>query len=149
MAARRAVLRNKIKHKTDDLHWKTCTFLCAAFRNIFIPHFGTKDMVQREGRVINCLTTRRMLELSHGRFLERLKYVAKTKQRNVIEVPEAYTTKTCGACGTQNHNVGGSKMFNCVDTDCTYKKMDRDEHGARNIAISTMSRMRRQQQQPF
>jgi hypothetical protein len=28
--------------------------------------------------------------------------------------------------------------------------MDRDEHGARNIAISTMSRMRRQQQQqPF
>jgi hypothetical protein len=41
-------------------------------------------------------------------------------------------------------NVGGSKMFNCVDTDCPYKKMDRDEHGARNIAISTMSRMRRQ-----
>ena len=143
MADRRALLRNKIKHKTDDLHWKTCTFLCTAFKNIFIPHFGTKDMVQREGRVINCLTTRRMLELSHGRFLERLKYVAKTKQRNVIEVPEAYTTKTCGACGTQNPNVGGAKVFNCTVADCPYKKMDRDEHGARNIAISTMSRMRR------
>jgi putative transposase len=143
MADRRALLRNKIKHKTDDLHWKTCTFLCTAFRNIFIPHFGTKNMVRREGRVINCLTTRRMLELSHGRFLERLKYVAKTKQRNVIEVPEAYTTKTCGACGTHNHNVGASKVFNCVVADCPYKKMDRDEHGARNIAISTMARMRR------
>ena len=142
IAMRCASLRNKIKHKTDDLHWKTCIFLCTAFRNIFIPHFGTKDMVQKEGRKINCLTTRRMLELSHGRFLERLKYVAKTKQRNVFEVPESYTTKTCGACGAENPNVGGSKVFNCVSEDCPYRKMDRDIHGARNIAISTMSRMR-------
>ena len=119
MANRCASLRNKIKHKTDDLHWKTCVFLCTAFRNIFIPHFGTKEMVKREGRVINCKTTRRMLELSHGRFFERLKYVAKTKQRNLFEVPEAYKTKTCGACGKQNQNVGGSKVFNCVDPECS------------------------------
>ncbi len=81
----------------DDLHWKTCRFLCIAFQRIFIPHFGTKEMVKHpeEGvRVINGKTTRRMLELSHGRFLERLKYYAMTKRVEVSVVPEAYTTMT-------------------------------------------------------
>ena len=141
MRDRIALLQNKIRHRIDDMHWKTCSFLCMAFRDIFIPHFGVKDMVQRDGRKINCKTTRRMLELSHGRFLERLVYYARIKHRNVHIVPEAYTTKTCGACGacgTQNPNVGGAKVFSCADPECGYK-MDRDLHGSRNIAISTIT----------
>ena len=140
-------LRNKIKHKVDDLHWKTCTFLTTAFQKIFIPAFGVKDMVQKRqtngrSRVIGCSTTRRMLELAHGRFLERLKYSAKTKQREVYIVPESYTTKTCGTCGVVNPNVGGKHVFECVSPTCGCK-MDRDLHAARNICLSTMARMRR------
>ena len=137
-------LRNKLKHKVDDLHWKTCAFLTTAFQKIFIPQFGVKDMVQRTSprgrrRVIGNTTARRMLQLAHGRFLERLQYVAKTKQREVYIVPEAYTTCTCGVCGIQNPNVGGNHTFVC--NSCGYK-MDRDTHGARNICLSTMARMR-------
>ncbi len=84
-----------------------------------------------------------MLELSHGRFLERLEYYAKTKHRNVFQVPEAYTTKTCGLCGTANENVGSAKIFNCADENCPYRGVDRDHHGSRNICLSTMARMRK------
>jgi len=138
-------LRNKIRHKVDDLHWKTCAFLTMAFQKIFIPKFGVKDMVRRTSprsgrrRVIGCETTRRMLELSHGRFLERLQYCARIKHREVHIVPESFTTMTCGVCGVQNHQVGGSHTFLCPA--CGYG-MDRDYHGARNICISTMNRMR-------
>ena len=138
------ILRNKIKHKVDDLHWKTCTFMTTAFQKIFIPQFGIKEMVKKKSRrgrkrVIGCETTRRMLELAHGRFLERLKYCARIKCREVYIVPESFTTMTCGACGVQNRSVGGSHTFKCQT--CGYK-MDRDLHGARNICLSTMSRMR-------
>jgi hypothetical protein len=112
---RTAKLRNKIKHKVDDLHWKTCRFLCMAFQRIFIPHFGTKEMVRHpeEGvRVINCKTTRRMLELSHGRFLERLRYYAMTKRIEVFVVPEAYTTMTCGKA------PGAPRQRSCLSAAC-------------------------------
>ena len=144
MKARAAIIRRKIGNKVDDLHWKTCRFLCLAFQKIFIPKFGVKDMVKHdEGRrVIGNKTVRRMLELSHGRFLERLKYCAMTKHREVFVVPESYTTKTCGKCGMQNDEVGGSKVFRCADPECDYS-LDRDLHGARNICISTIALMRR------
>ena len=143
MKSRAASFRQKIGHKVDDLHWKTCRFLCLAFQNIFIPKFGVKDMVKcRDGRrVIRNNTVRRMLELSHGRFIERLKYCAMNKHRKVYLVPESYTTKTCGSCGMQNNEVGSAKVFHCTDPECGYS-LDRDLHGARNICISTIARMR-------
>ena len=75
-----------------------------------------------------------MLELSHCDFLNKLKYYAKTKLRNLFVVTEEYTTKTCGHCGTEQI-VGSAKVFKC---SCGYE-MDRDIHGARNICIKSIS----------
>lgn len=144
---RRAALYRKIAHKVDDLHWKTCSFLCTYFDAIFMPHFGTKDMVRlpEEGfRTIRSKTANNMLQLAHGRFHERLQAYARAKRRELFVVPEAYTTKTCGACGAENPSVGGAKVFTCREGGCGYK-LDRDVHGARNICISTLSHITRHQ----
>jgi putative transposase len=128
-------LWHRIRCKVDDLHAKACHFLCTMFQVVFIPAFDAGRMSQLPGRKISCKTTRAMMALSHGRFLQRLKAFAKTKHRSVIVVPEEYTTKTCDACGTINPNVGGSETFKCPE--CGHAA-DRDIHAARNIALSTI-----------
>lgn len=128
-------LRDKIKNRISDLHWKTCKLLCDGFKTIFLPFFKTSEMVEKTPkRVISKKTVRKMLELSHCEFRTKLTYYAKTKQVEVILMNEEYTTKCCGHCGTLN-DVGSSKVYRC---DCGYT-MDRDYHGARNLCIKTMS----------
>ncbi len=50
------------------------------------------------------------------------------KDCKVIECDEAYTSKTCGYCGTINYKLCSSKVFRCKHEDCTKKlvKSDRD-----------------------
>ena len=128
-------LRDKAKNRINDLHWKTCNYLCRSFDTIFLPEFNVSDMVEKTSkRVISKKTVRKLLNLSHCQFRERLQSYAKTKHRNVVLMSEAYTTKTCGVCG-KTQNVGGDTVFKC---DCGYN-MDRDFHGARNLVIRCLS----------
>ena len=128
-------LRTKARNRIQDLHWKTCKFLCDGFDTIILPMFKSSEMVEKTPkRIISKKTVRQMLELSHCDFRNKLIYYAKTKQRTLILVTEEYTTKTCGNCGKE-HNIGGSKVFSC---SCGYS-MDRDIHGARNICIKSIS----------
>jgi putative transposase len=128
-------LRNKIRNKIQDLHWKTCKFLCDGFDTIFLPEFKSSEMViNTPNRIISKKTVRQMLELSHCEFRNKLIYYAKTKHRELVIVSEEYTTKTCGKCGIQN-NIGSDKIYSC---SCGYT-MDRDIHGARNICIKILS----------
>ena len=128
-------LRDKAKNRVNDLQWKTCNYLCNSFQTIFLPEFQVSQMVEKtEKRVISSKTVRKLLGLSHCEFRYRLQYYAKTKHRNVVICGESYTTKTCGTCGAINE-VGGSKIYKC---GCGYE-MDRDYHGARNIAIRALS----------
>jgi len=128
-------LRTKARNRIQDLHWKTCKFLCDGFDTIVLPEFKSSEMVEKcPGRVISKKTVRQLLELSHCDFRNKLKYYAKTKLRNLILVTEEYTTKTCGHCGKEQI-VGSAKVFAC---SCGYE-MDRDIHGARNICIKSIS----------
>ena len=56
-----------------------------------------------------------------------------------MDVDEAYTTRTCGLCGTLNDTVGNAKTFRCVDPQCGVD-IDRDVNGARNILLRELTR---------
>lgn len=130
-----AKIRYKMRCIVDDLHWQTCAFLCNHFQNIFLPSFEVFEMVY--GSPLGSKITRRMLQLSQGWFRERLKYFAKTKQRNLYIVNESYTTKTCGSCG-HLQDMEGKKTYSCESCGC---KIDRDYNGARNVCLRVLTKL--------
>ena len=134
------LLRTKTKNIVNDLHWKSCHYLCSNFKNIFLPEFGVKNMTKKSPsrfRAISSNTTRSMLTLSHYKFKERLLYKSQTMGCKVHICNESYTTKTCGKCGNIQH-VGRKEVFLC--TKCEFK-IDRDYNGARNIYLKVIEEL--------
>ena len=127
---RQSLLTTKIKDIVTDLHWKSADFLCKNFETIVLPKFEVKQM--------NRKTTRRMLILSHYKFKEKLRYKCKQYNRNLIEVNESYTSKTCGQCGKIKVNLGGNKVYKCKGCKL---ECDRDYNGARNILLRLYSKL--------
>ena len=125
------MLRTKIKHIVNDLHWKTIHYLCSSFNHILLPSFGVKQMTCKTKRKINRKTTRNMLSLSHFAFQTKLKYMCSLLGNNLYIVGEEYTTQTCGGCG-ERKKMGGSKHYKCKN--CGFE-LDRDYNGARNIVM--------------
>lgn len=92
-------MRTKIKNIINDLHWKTCHYLCSNFKTILLPTFDVTKMTRKlpsRIRKINSTTTRNMLTLCHYKFKQRLLYKASATGTNVHLCNESYTTKTCG-----------------------------------------------------
>ena len=119
------------------------TWLCKTYKVILIPKFNAKAMSKRKGRKIHKKTVRGMLCWAHYRFRQRLmKKSMLFKDCKVIECDQAYTSKTCGYCGTINYKLGSSKVFKCKHEGCTKKfiNSDRDIHAARNILLRYLSR---------
>ena len=133
------VLRTKARNVVDDLHRKTCHFLCGAFDAVFIPPFETQRMAARAGRKINSAATRGMLSLAHYRFRKRLEDYASRTGTAVYVVGEGMTTKTCGGCGHLN-DVGGSARYSCAACGLV---ADRDYAAARNICLRTATQCAR------
>lgn len=82
-------------------------------------------------------TKKSMLTWAHYRFRQRLLWKGEqSKSCKVILVTEEYTSKTCGACGAINSNLGSKKEFKCPACEV---EMDRDNNGARNILIKFLT----------
>jgi putative transposase len=103
-------LSAKIKNLIDELHWKTARFLCENFSVILMPTYEIKQMVEKNNRKIRTKTVRSMLGFNNFKFKQRLKWIAKKLGKTVLDVCEAYTSKTHPQTG-QVKNIGSAKWI--------------------------------------
>lgn len=121
---------NRIKNLQQELHRKSCKYLCENFETILIPKLNKKnDIIKLENRTISSKTVRNMVVLGHCKFVEMLKTKANQySNTKVIIVTEEYTSQACLKC----HRM---TKYQPEIFKCKYCKMkiDRDILGSVNI----------------
>ena len=133
-AARRRRLRQRIINLVDELHWQTARWLTGNYKVILLPTFETQDMTRRAGRRIRSKTARMMLSFRHYEFKRRLRWKAWQRGALVLDVNEAYTSKTLSWDGSIKSNLGGASVIR----DESGFGMDRDVNGARGIFLRAL-----------
>lgn len=121
-------LRVKKKDIVNDLHKQLAYWLVTEHKFILLPSFETKQMTGRSKRKLRKKTIRNMLDLGHYKFKQTLMWMAKKYGATLVEVNEAYTSKTRSWDGFVNPKLGGSKTIS--DGQII---VDRDHNGARGI----------------
>jgi putative transposase len=129
-----ARMRIKIKNLVRELHHKISYFLCSNFKVILLPTFETSQMINKANRKIRTKTARAMMSWCHYEFKLFIKNKAKEFGCTVVDVCEAYTSKTCSWTG-ELINVGSSKT---IKSKADGRSMDRDINGARGIFIRAL-----------
>ncbi len=127
-----ARIRKKIKNLIKEIHFKTARFLVDNFDVILLPTFESSQMVGKSSRKLRSKTVRAMLTWAHYQFKIRLKNKALELGKKVIDVCEAYTSKTVSWTG-EIKNVGGSRVISSGGIT-----LDRDLNGARGIFIRSL-----------
>lgn len=122
-------IRTQIKNLIDKIHHKAAHWVCTMFDVILIPTFETSQMVSK----LHSQTARAMLTWAHYRFKQFLIQKAVELKAGVIEVSEAYTSKTCSQCGSIQ-GIGSRKVLSCR---CGLR-IDRDYNGARGIFLRAL-----------
>ena len=134
MRKAQARLRQRIHNLVDELHWQVARWLTGNYPVILLPTFETQDMTRRAGRKIRSKTARMMLSFRHYKFKQRLKWKAWQRGAVVLDVNEAYTSKTCSWDGSIKSNLGGASIIR----DGNGFGMDRDVNGARGIFLRAL-----------
>lgn len=128
-------IRQKIRHLIDELHHKVALFIVRHYDVILLPTFETKQMVCKGARKLRKKSVRSMLSFAHYRFKLFLKHKAFEYGKTVIDVCEAYTSKTVSWTGEVIHNLGGRKI---ITSKIDGQRMDRDLNGARGILLRAL-----------
>ena len=133
---RRAVNRMRIRTENlvAELHRQAARFLVNSFDVILLPTFETSEMVERSRRRIRSKTVRNLLSLAHYRFKLFVRHKAAEAGAIVLDVSEAYTTKTVSWTGEVLENLGGASVVVAQDGE----RMDRDYNGARGIYLRAL-----------
>jgi len=124
-------LREKIKNKVSDMHWKIINYL-KRFKNIVIGKWSTKDIISNKSSILKSMNKRIAQSLCFYQFLMKLEYKSKVYSNNVVMVDERYTSKMCSHCGNIKEDLGGNKKYECEKCKIV---IDRDINSARNILI--------------
>jgi len=132
MRKAQARIRKRIKNLVKELHNKTACFLVKNFDVILLPTFETQQMANKNDRHLRSKTVRSMLTWSHYQFKMHLKNKALELGKTVIDVCEAYTSKTVSWTG-EIKKLGGSRLIKSGNI-----VMDRDINGARGIFIRSL-----------
>ncbi len=128
----------RLRNLIDECHKKVAKWLTNEYRLIFLPTFETSQMVAKTGakpRKINSKTVRQMLNWSHYRFKQVLKFQAFKRGATVLDVTEEFTSKTCTKCGHVHVKLGSSRKFQCPK--CGHK-LNRDWNGALGIFLKAL-----------
>ena len=127
-------MRQRISDLVDELHWQAARWLTDNYQIILLPTFETQDMTRRAGRKIRSKTARMMLSFRHYEFKRRLRWKAWQRGALVLDVNEAYTSKTRSWDGSIRANLGGAAVMR----DTSGFGMDRDVNGARGIFLRAL-----------
>ena len=127
MRRAQARLRQKIVNLVDELHWQTARWLTSNYKLILLPTFETQDMTRRAGRRLRSKTARMMLSFRHYEFKQRLMWKAWQRGVLIVEINEAYTSKTRSWDGVIDDKLGSRTVVR----DEYGFGMDRDINGAR------------------
>lgn len=128
-------MRWKIRDLVDELHHKAALFLVRNYDVILLPTYNSSEMVRRATRRIRSKSVRSMLSWAPHRFATFLKHKAFEYGKTVVDVNEAYTSKTVSWTGEIVQNLGGRKTIRSK-IDC--RMMDRDYNGARGIMLRAL-----------
>jgi putative transposase len=128
-------LRGRIKNLIDELHKKIARFLVDNFDMILLPTFETSQMSLKSKRRIRAKSVRQMMTLSHYKFKQFLKHKAFERGKVVMDVNEAYTSKTVSWTGEVVPKLGGAKF---IKSHLTGQMMPRDWNGARGIFLRAL-----------
>ena len=129
-----ARMRQRIVNLVDELHWQVARWLTNNYQVILLPTFETQDMSRRAGRRIRSKTARMMLSFRHYEFKRRLRWKAWQRGALVLDVNEAYTSKTLSWDGSIKSNLGAASVIR----DESGFGMDRDVNGARGIFLRAL-----------
>ena len=127
-------MRLRIENLVQELHRQAARFLVDNFDVILLPGFETSEMVERGRRRIRSKTVRNLLTLAHYRFKLFIRHKAAETGAIVLDVSEAYTTKTVSWTGEVLENLGGASVVVAQDGE----RMDRDYNGARGIYLCAL-----------
>ncbi len=119
----------RIRNLRDELHWKTINFLTARYKTIFLGDMSSKRVSSKK-LFLDKNSKRALAHFGFYLFRQRLEERCKNTHEYFL-VNEAFTSKTCSACG-EIGNPGRSEVFRCGI--CNYTT-DRDYNGARNIYL--------------
>jgi putative transposase len=134
MRKAQARMRNRIHDLITEMHHKCARFLLDNFDVILLPTFETSEMTSKTKRKIRSKTARQMLTLRHYGFKQHLKQAAAQMGKTVLDVNEAYTSKTCSWSGEIIWKLGGRKIIRGSDGI----SMSRDMNGARGIYLRAL-----------
>jgi putative transposase len=131
-------LRERVRNLVDEVHKQLAKYLASEFDLVMLPKFEVSGMVRKADRVLRSKTVRQMMATwAHYRFRQRLLFKARQLGRcRVALVDEAWTSKTCSACGLLNRKLGAAKTYVChrARGGCG-AEMDRDVNGAKNVFL--------------
>ena len=128
-------LKEKIKNKVEDLHWKTINNLTSNYKTIIIGKWSTKSIISKEDSNLMKMSKRIIQTISYYKLLERLKFKSLINNNNLIIKEEWYTSKACTRCANKKDDLGGNSIYSCLNCNLI---IDRDYNGCRNIFLSTI-----------
>jgi len=103
---------------------------------ILLPRFETSHMVKGPDSVLSARNKRDLNDVAHYQLRRAIESMVRFMPgKTVVDVDEAYTTKSCPKC-LHMTNIGPDRTFTCADEACGYS-FPRDVHAAWNILTRT------------